>query len=186
MEKDLQEAVRILKSGGIILYPTDTIWGLGCDATNQEAVEKLFALKKRPDSKAMISLVDSVNSLSGWVRKIPSAAVQEFSLSKTPVTIVLDSPVGISGLLKATDGSSAFRIPQLEFTRLLCFHLGHPIVSTSPNISSSPSPRSFGDISEEIVSGVDYVCEYGRDLFGSRPSRIVKITNDNRIFVIRE
>lgn len=184
--KDLEKALDVLRSGGIILYPTDTIWGLGCDATNEKAVERLFKIKKRPDSKAMISLVESMESLSKWVEPIPEGALKELRKDgQRPLTIIYDSPAGISSLLKAEDGSAGFRITNHEFSNNLCKKLGRPLVSTSANFSGKASPSCFDEIDEEIKKGVDYACQTGRDTFCSVPSRIVKVSEDG-IIIIRE
>lgn len=182
---DLQEAVAVLRRGGIILYPTDTVWGLGCDATNDEAIERLFALKQRPSSKAMISLVDSVETLNEWLNFVPERAVEEIEATAEPLTVIFDSPAGLSSSLVAEDGSAAFRIPKLHFTRELCRVLGKPLVSTSVNVSGKPAASSFDEIDGEIIESVDYVCRYGRETKGGSPSRILKITDEGKVTVIR-
>lgn len=186
MEEDLMKALETLQRGGIILYPTDTIWGLGCDATNEEAVERLFRLKGRPSSKAMISLVDSIGSLRNWVSNIPEVALREIMVSKRPLTIVYPEVNGISVNLIADDGSAAFRIPQNEFTAELCRRLGHPLVSTSANFAGEPSPSSYDRIPENLKVMVDYTCQTGRGSAEASPSRIIKIEADGSVSVIRE
>lgn len=185
--KDLERALKVLKDGGIILYPTDTIWGLGCDASNEEAVERLFNLKKRSDAKAMISLVDSLETLQRWVKIVPVAALQEIrEANRRPLTIIYDSPIGLSPSLKASDGSAAFRITNHRFSKSLCFGLGLPLVSTSANISNEATPTSFGEISQDIIVGVDYVCQTDRTVKGSKPSRVLKVSNNGSKTIIRE
>lgn len=184
-DSDLAKALTTLRSGGLLLYPTDTIWGLGCDATDDDAVSRLFELKLRPEAKAMLSLVDSLDSLSRWVSDIPEVAVREILSSTSPLTVIYDSPKGISGLLKAPDGSAAFRITKEEFSSNLCRRFGKPVVSTSANISGQPYPAAFNAICEDIRSGIDYTCLYGRDKTAPKPSRILKISNDGVVSVIR-
>lgn len=186
IEDDLKQALEVLKKGGIILYPTDTIWGMGCDATDSKAVNRLFELKRRPSSKAMISLVSSVEDLSKWLHILPDCAIEEIRSTDRPLTIIYDKPKGVSNMLESDDGSCAFRIPQLQFTKDLCSRLGHPLVSTSANFSGDSSPLSFNDINQSVVHGVDYVCKFGRDLKGSMPSKIIKISNNGEKIIIRE
>lgn len=185
IDSDISNAVAVLKDGGLILYPTDTIWGIGCDATNEEAVARLFELKSRPGSKAMISLVDSLQTLASLVEFVPPEAVEEMSRSARPLTVILDSAHGISPDLIGDDGSAAFRIPKLEFTRRICAQLGAPLVSTSANVSGEPSAATFDGISDYILRGVDYICRYGRHSGESVPSRIIKVSNGGDITVIR-
>lgn len=184
-EQDIHKALTALRSGGIILYPTDTIWGIGCDATDTEAVQKIFNLKCRCPGKAMISLTDSLHTLEKWVESIPPAAEEAIKNAREPLTVIYPRPIGISDLLKAEDGSAAFRICGLEFTRELIRRLGHPLVSTSANISSEPSPAEFSLISKDVKEGVDYIVEHGRELSPSKPSRILKVNDSGDITVIR-
>ena len=186
IHNDLCMAVDTLCRGGIVLYPTDTIWGLGCDATDESAVRRLFELKHRPDSKAMISLVDSLPTLRRIVPRLPLVAEEEFLKANSPLTIIVDHASGIAESLKAEDGSAAFRIPLFHFTNELCRLLGRPLVSTSVNISGQAPARSFDDISEEMKEKVDYVCRFGRDLKSASPSRIIKIGDDGQIDIIRD
>lgn len=186
IEKDLQAAVEVLRKGGIIMYPTETIWGIGCDSGNSEAVKRVFQIKERSDAKAMISLVDSMDMLKIFLYELPPAAEKEISGSQRPVTVIFDTPKDVSPNLMAEDGSAAFRVTSLPFAQELCRRLGRPLVSTSANISGKPSPALFADIDDELISRVDYVCETGRDNPKGNPSRIIKITNAGRITVIRE
>lgn len=185
-KEDLRNAVSALRKGGIILYPTDTIWGIGCDATDADAVARIYALKQRADSKSMIALVDSPAMLDRWVRTVPDAAEMLMDVAVRPLTIIYDHPVGIAANLPADDGSIGFRVTSERFSRDLCRHLGHPVVSTSANISGKPSPRRFAEISREIMQGVDYVVRYGRDLpCDGRPSDIIKVSDSSEIKIIR-
>lgn len=186
-EADISRALEVLKSGGIILYPTDTIWGLGCDAANEDAVKRLYSLKRRADSKAMISLVDSLDTLCEWVETVPETALEEINKSgNRALTIIYDTPKGISNSLRAEDGSAAFRITRHKFSNTLCKLLGSPLVSTSANISGNPSPHSFMEIEEEIKAKADYICHEERNNINERASRILKIGNDGSVSVIRE
>lgn len=185
-EADLKEAVRVLKEGGIILYPTDTVWGIGCDARNHEAIEKIFKLKQREDSKSMLVLVGSEGMLQRTVKDIPDIAWQLIDVAVNPMTIIYDNPIGVAENLKAEDGSLGIRITSEKFSRMLCDRMRGPIVSTSANISGKPTPRTFSEISSEIKNGVDYVCKYRRnEKATSKPSNIIKITKGNIVKVIR-
>lgn len=185
-QADFDRALASLKSGGIVLYPTDTVWGIGCDATCQESVERIFAVKRRSDSKAMLSLVDSVGMLYRHVAPDAVKAAMKAIDSSRPTTVIYPDVKGLAAGLVAPDGSAGFRICAAEFAARLCRALGAPIVSTSANISGHPAPTRFSDISPEIVEAMDYVVEYGRDGGGDTPpSRIVKLNSDNSITVLR-
>lgn len=183
--EDIEKALSVLRKGGIILYPTDTVWGIGCDATDAEAVERIFRLKKRADSKAMLMLVGSEGQLQSYVETIPEAAWQLIDAAVNPLTIIYDRPRHIAPTLLAPDGSAGFRITGEKFSSALCCRLLHPLVSTSANISGKPSPHIFVEISDEIVKGVDYVVEYGRDMAPATPSNIIKVRDNNIIEVLR-
>lgn len=184
-KEDLNKALDILHKGGIILYPTDTIWGIGCDATNPEAVAKIYKLKQREDSKSMLSLVGSDAMLQQYVRDIPEVAWQLVETAVKPLTIIYDEPVGIAPNLRAEDGSAGFRITAEEFSKALCTRLRRPLVSTSANISGKKAPATFSEISADILNGVDYVCEHGRDYPGGKGSNIIKLTNSGVVTIIR-
>ena len=183
--EDLREAVEVLKKGGIILYPTDTIWGIGCDASNSEAVKRIFALKERADAKAMLSLVGSEGQLQRTVNDIPEVAWELIDAAVKPLTIIYDHPVGLAPELLAPDGSAGIRITSEPFSRALCERLRRPVVSTSANKSGQPSPASFSDISPEIIDGVDYVVRFKRDRKGGTASNIIKLGEAGRVKVIR-
>ena len=186
MKESLDKALEVLRKGGIILYPTDTVWGIGCDATNSEAVKKIYALKKRSDAKAMLMLVGSEGQLQQYVREIPDIAWQLIDTAVNPLTIIYDEPVNISPLLLAEDGSAGFRITSEYFSRNLCMRLHHPVVSTSANCSGKTTPICFSEIDPEIISGVDYVVEVKREVTENpSPSNIIKVGNDSVIKVIR-
>lgn len=185
---DIDNALAALKRGGVILYPTDTVWGLGCDATNAAAVERVYALKRRSDAKALICLLDSADSLSRWVSGVPDVAYELIAAAVDPLTVIYDGAYvpPIAPNLPADDGSLAVRIPSDDFCRELCRRLRKPLVSTSANISGHPAPASFADIDPELKQAVDYVCTSRRAQCGTRkPSTIIKLTEDARITVIR-
>lgn len=185
MNEDLKKAIDVLRNGGVILYPTDTIWGLGCDASNAKAVERIFKIKQRADSKSMLSLVASDGMLQQFVSEVPEAAWQLIDAAVNPLTIIYDNPKGIAENLLAEDGSAGFRITSEAYSRGLCQRLRRPVVSTSANISGKPSPKQFSDIDSEILNAVDYIAEYGRNNKESLPSNIIKVTDSNVITIIR-
>lgn len=184
---DIERACEALRRGGIILYPTDTVWGIGCDATNAEAVAKVYAIKHREDSKAVICLVDSMARLSRYVRDIPSVAWDIAELSTEPVTIIYDGAVGLAPNVIADDGSVAVRVTAEEFSRQLCYRFQKPIVSTSANISGQPAAQNFRDISPELIEAADYVCTARRqEKRPHRPSSIIRLRPDGQVTVIRK
>lgn len=184
-KEDIDAALKTLREGGVILYPTDTVWGLGCDAANPEAVAKIFKIKQREDSKSMLSLVASDGMLQQFVAQIPDAAWQLIDAAVNPLTIIYDNPRGIASNLLAEDGSAGFRITSEKYSQTLCQRLRHPLVSTSANISGKPSPKNFSEINKEILKAVDYIAEFGRDNSGSRPSNIIKVSDSGVINILR-
>ena len=186
-EDDIRNAVETMRRGGIILYPTDTVWGIGCDATNAEAVAKVYNIKHRDDSKALICLVDSESRLQRYVRDIPNVAWDIFELSVKPTTIVLDNAVNLAPNLIADDGSIAMRITREPFSKELVYRYQEAIVSTSANISGEPAAQNFCDISEEIINAVDYVCWTRRQEHKPHtPSSIIKLTANGEVTIIRK
>ena len=185
-EDDIRQAVEVLRRGGIILYPTDTIWGIGCDATNAEAVARVYALKQREDSKALICLVDSDARLQRYVRNVPDVAWDLMELATTPLTVVFDRGVNLAENLLAEDGSIAMRITREPFSKELCYRFQKPIVSTSANISGEPAPQNYRDISPDLLEAVDYVCWSRRQEHKPhQPSSIIKIKEDGEFTIIR-
>lgn len=183
---DLEQALSTLRRGGIILYPTDTVWGIGCDATNAEAVSKIYALKRREDSKSMLSLVDGEGMLQRYVADIPEVAWQLIDAACSPLTIVYSHPIGLAPNLLAADGSAGVRITSERFSRDLCRRLGRPIVSTSANFSGEKNATDFYSINPEIVAAVDYAVGYGRDLgLNAAPSAIISLGDGGVVKVIR-
>lgn len=185
--QDIAEAVRVVKGGGVILYPTDTIWGIGCDATNAEAVARVYAIKQRVDSKALICLLGSDASLNLYVGNVPEVAYDLIEFSEKPLTIIYDNGRNLAPNLLAEDGSVGIRVTKEEFSQTLCMRCKCALVSTSANISGQPSPASFKDISPELLEAVDYVCTSRRnEKPQSKPSSILKLSATNEIKIIRE
>lgn len=202
-KEDLQQALQVLRSGGIIVYPTDTVWGIGCDATNVEAVKRIYALKQREDSKSMLVLLDSAAKLNYYV-DVPEAAEMLLGVQNTdrfadgaqtdlqdeatkPMTIIYPNARHLAQNLIAEDGSIGIRITSEPFSQALCAQLKHPIVSTSANISGHPSARFFHEIEQAILEGADYVCLFRReDETPHQPSTIIKINVDNSFKIIRQ
>lgn len=186
-EDDIKKAIEVMRKGGIILYPTDTVWGIGCDATNAEAVAKVYALKRRDDSKALICLVDSDNRLQRYVRNVPDVAWQLIEAVEKPTTLILDGAVNLAPNLISEDGSIGIRITKEPFSHELCYRFQKAIVSTSANVSGEPAAQNYRDISQEILDGVDYVCESRRQEHKPHtPSSIIKLSADGEVKVIRK
>ncbi|MBN8623356.1 MAG: threonylcarbamoyl-AMP synthase [Flavobacteriales bacterium] len=182
----MEQIIQTLKSGGTILYPTDTIWGIGCDATNIDAIEKIFEIKKREKTKSMIILVESEKRLQDLV-DVPKMAWEIMDLSEKPVTIIYDHPKGLPKELLAEDGSIGIRLVKNDFLKKLISKLNKPLVSTSANFSGEKSPMKFLDISQEIVDAVDFVVEENQDKVSEYSgSSIIRVWSDGRIKVIRE
>lgn len=183
---DITNAVKVLREGGIILYPTDTVWGLGCDATNAAAVDKIYALKQRAESKALITLVGNVAMLERTVEGIPDVAYDLIELSERPITIVYDRGISVASNLLAEDGTLAVRVTREDFSRTLCNKFGRPLVSTSANISGTPTPACFADISPEVLDKVDYVCTSRRnEADKAKASTIMRINEAGEFKIIR-
>ena len=166
IKEDINNAVEVMRRGGIILYPTDTVWGIGCDATNAEAVARIYEIKKRDDSKAMICLVDSDVRMQRYVRDVPEVAWDILELATKPTTVILDNATNLAPNLIAEDGSIAMRITKEAFSKELCYRFQKPIVSTSVNISGEPAAQNFRDIAPELIEAADYVCFTRRQEIG--------------------
>ena len=175
-----------MRKGGVILYPTDTIWGIGCDATNEEAVKRVYNIKQRDDSKALICLVDSDARLQRYVRNVPEVAWQLIDCIEKPTTLILDNAVNLAPNLIAEDGSIGIRITKETFSKELCFRFQKAIVSTSANISGEPAAQNYRDIDPKIIEQVDYVCWTRRQEHQPHaPSRIIKLSADGIVKIIR-
>jgi L-threonylcarbamoyladenylate synthase len=185
-EQEVEKALQVLRSGGTILYPTDTVWGIGCDATNETAVRKIFEIKKREDSKSMIVLVADERDILQYVAA-PDLSVFDFIQEQTrPTTIIFENAIALPNNLVAEDGSIAIRIVRDEFCKHLIKRLRKPIVSTSANISGEPTPQTFSQISEAIRQQVDHVVQWRQeDESPALPSQIIKWNNDGTKTVIR-
>lgn len=201
--EDLQEALRVLREGGIIVYPTDTVWGIGCDATNEAAVAKIYALKQREDSKSMLVLLDSAAKLDYYV-DVPETTEMLLGVQSTdrytdrvqtelqdedskPLTLIYPNARHLAPNLIAEDGSIGIRITNEAFSKALCAQLKHPVVSTSANISGHPTAHFFHEIEEAILNGADYVCRFRReDETPHEPSSIIKLNADSTFVIIRE
>ena len=184
-EKDIEKSLEVLRSGGLILYPTDTVWGIGCDATNEKAVEKIYQLKKRSDEKAMIVLVSDERDIMQHVAAPDLSLFDHLNNTTKPTTVIYGSALGFADNLVAKDGSIAIRICKDEFCRHLLKRFKKPIVSTSANISGMPAPKNFKDISEEIKKGVDYVVLHRQnDETPAEPSSLIKWDN-GKVIVLR-
>ncbi len=183
---EINHCVDIMRKGGIILYPTDTVWGIGCDATNSEAVKKIYQLKQRSDSKSMIILVNNTAMLERFVDEVPDIAWELLDAVVDPTTIVFDHGIGLAPELLAEDGSIGVRMTQEAFSSALCRALRKPVVSTSANISGKPTARFYHEISEEILNGVDYVANYRReDDTPHKPSSVIKLSSSGEVKILR-
>jgi len=186
MYDEINNALEVLKRGGLILYPTDTVWGIGCDSTHPDAIERIYALKKRTDSKAMICLVHDFKMLNQFVEDVPEVAYDILRYAEKPTTIIYDDPIRVAENLIAEDNSLAIRVVQDDFCKKLIRKFRRPIVSTSANISGAKTPTEFKEISPEIIAGVDYVVNINRSKKSEKPSAIIKLKNDGSVTVIRK
>ena len=187
LEEEVARALAVLKSGGIILYPTDTVWGIGCDATNAAAVEKIYSLKKRSDSKSMLILTDKIDNVSKYAHRIPDIAWQLLEVADKPLTLILPEARGVAENLVPEEGTIGIRVPNHEFCRKLIYKLNRPLVSTSANVAGQSTPTTFSEISREIREGVDHVVNSAVE---GRPTRkasgIIQLGMGGEIKIIRE
>ena len=187
MHDDIKKALEVLKNGGIILYPTDTIWGIGCDATNENAVEKIYKIKKREDSKSMLVLMENPALLERYVDDVPEIAWDLVEVATTPLTVIYPNAKNLAINLVAEDGSIGIRFTKEAFTTQLLQRFRKPLVSTSANISGEKSPAFFDEISEDIKNQVDYIVGYRQnDITPAQPSSIIKLDAGGRIDIIRK
>lgn len=187
MTEDIKKACEVMSRGGVILYPTDTIWGIGCDATNEEAVRRVYEIKQRADSKAMLVLVDSAVKVDFYVQDVPEVAWDLIEVADKPLTIIYSGARNLAPNLLAEDGSVGIRVTGEEFSKRLCQQFRKAIVSTSANVSGQPSPQNFSEISEEIKAAVDYIVDYRREeTTQAKPSSIIKLDKGGVIKIIRQ
>jgi len=176
-----------MREGGVILYPTDTVWGLGCDATDDKAVRRIYEIKQRVDNKAMLVLVNSVAKLQGYVEEVPEMAYELIEMSRKPLTVIYDRGRNFAASLLGEDGSIGIRVTNEAFSHQLCLQFRRPVVSTSANVSGRPTPRNYSQIEREIIDAVDYVVKYRQDDASEpAPSSIIKLSAGNMITIIRE
>ena len=186
IEADIVQCLKVLSDGGLILYPTDTVWGIGCDATNAEAVKRVYQLKQRDDSKALIVLIDSADHLDHYVVDVPIIARELIDVAVKPLTIIYEGAYNLAPNVLGDEDSVGIRIPNDEFCHRLCERFGKPIVSTSANVSGEATAKTFGDIAPAIVQGVDYTVQYRRgDTTAHQPSNIILLARDGTFKIIR-
>lgn len=186
LKDEVAKALKIIQEGGIILYPTDTIWGIGCEATNTEAIKRIYQLKKRDEAKSMIILLDTENKLESYVKEVPPVAYELIEYAENPLTLVMPGAKNISPALISEDGSIGVRVAKHDFCQQLIQRLRKPLVSTSANISGQPSPQNFGEISSEIIDGVDYVVDLEQhDMARKKASTIMRLAPDGRFEFLR-
>jgi len=183
--EEIQHSLSVLRKGKTLLYPTDTVWGIGCDATNSSAVSKVYTIKKRSESKSLIILVNSLEMLSNYIKNIPTRALDVIKSSKKPTTIIYDNPKGLAKNCIAIDDTIAIRIVKNDFCKALIKEFGKPIVSTSANISGEQMPKSFSEIPTTILDSVDYIVNLHQNKIANMSSTILRITADDEIEVIR-
>lgn len=186
ISKEVHNAYEVIKNGGIILYPTDTVWGIGCDATNEDAVRKIYELKKRAESKSMIVLVNNDRLLYQVFKNIPQVAFDILDCAEKPTTLVLDHPQKVAKNIIAEDDSLGIRIVNEPFVYKLIERMKAPLVSTSANISGQPTPTQFSEIAPEIINGVDYVVQLQHDKVCKKSSTVIKLTNDAQVKILRK
>ncbi len=187
INSEVKQAVEVLRAGGVILYPTDTVWGLGCDATNEEAVRRVYEIKKRSDAKSMLVLVDSMARIQSYVDEIPDMAWDLVELSEKPLTIIYPEAKNLAKNLVAEDNSIGIRVTREAFSRTLCERFRKPIVSTSANVSGEPTPANYAQISDVIRDSVDYVVDFRREENElPAPSSIIKLDKGNVFKIIRQ
>ncbi|MBO4369917.1 MAG: threonylcarbamoyl-AMP synthase [Paludibacteraceae bacterium] len=184
---EVKKCVEVLRAGGVILYPTDTIWGVGCDATNSEAVKRIFEIKQRADSKSMIALVDTYARMEAYVEDVPDMAWDLIEVAEKPLTIIYPKGRNLAPAMLAEDGSVGIRITEETFSKALCAAFRRPIVSTSANFSGCPAPAFFREIDTKLCNMVDYVVDFRRgDTVKKQPSSIIKLEKNGTFVLIRE
>lgn len=185
-EDDIEKSLKVLENGGTLLYPTDTVWGIGCDATNTKAVEKIFRIKSRTEAKSLIVLIDHLDKLSTYIEKVPDITADLLASITNPVTIIYSNARKLAPNVIASDGTIAIRVVKDDFCAELIRRFGKPIVSTSANISGFDPPAIFNQVTDEIKEAVDYIVNYKQDYFsGSKPSTIIRLRDDGMYTIIR-
>ena len=185
MHEEVNRTLEVLKSGGVILYPTDTVWGIGCDASNPEAIERIYEIKKRHESKALLCLVSDFKMLNQFVESVPEVAYDIHKYANKPTTIIYDKPIRVAENLVAADDTLAIRVTSDPFCKNLIRKLRKPLVSTSANISGAPTAETYDAITDEIRAAVDYIVDWNRNNKKAKPSAIIKLSNDGAVKVIR-
>ncbi len=186
IEKEINNSLKVLREGGLLLYPTDTVWGIGCDATNEEAVKKVFELKKRSEAKSLITLASSVEMIEQYVAQVPPMAYELIEVNDAPMTIIYPEVEGLASNVIAEDGTAGIRVPLNDFCLRLIRKFGKPVVSTSANVSNGPTPKTFKEITETIVKGVDYCVDPSIDSSSThKASQIIKLGLDGTVKIIR-
>lgn len=184
---DLQKAIEVLQNGGLILYPTDTIWAIGCDATNAEAVKKVYDLKEQTQGQGLMVLVDNEVRINSYVQEVPEVAYDLIELSDKPISVIFSQGKNLANNVMGEDGSIGVRVTKENFSRSLCQRFRKPVVATSANIKGQPIPKSFEEISDEITGGVDYVVSFRQEEPGNPElSGIIKLGADGQVQVVRE
>jgi L-threonylcarbamoyladenylate synthase len=187
INEDIRKSLEALNTGGTLLYPTDTVWGIGCDATNYQAVDKIFRIKRRFGSKSLIVLLESFESLSAYVKKVPDITFDLLESIDNPVTIIYSNARNLAPNVIANDGTIGIRIVKETFCASLIRQFGRPIVSTSANVSGEPTPAMFSQVSEEVRESVDYIVKYKQDLYSpAKPSTIIRLYENGHYNIIRE
>jgi len=187
MKEEIKKTIEVLRAGGVILYPTDTVWGLGCDATNENAVKRIFEIKRRGDAKAMLVLIDNPAKLQSYVEEVPDIAWDLIEFTEKPLTIIYPQAKNLASNLIGKDKTIGIRVTKEAFSKQLCAQFRNPIVSTSANISGNVTPSNFSQISDEIKSAVDYVVNFRQeDRSNPTPSSIIKLGKGNLFQLIRE
>lgn len=184
--EDIKRAVEVMRQGGVILYPTDTVWGIGCDATNAQAVQKVYEIKRRQDTKSMLVLVDSDNRIQRYISDVPNVAWDVIELATSPLTIIFSGAKNLPDNLVSQDGTLGIRVTKEPFSNQLCYRMARPIVSTSANFSGEPTATCFDEIDEELKGMVDYVCTSRRNEKNGKPSGIIKLGPSGEVEVIRK
>ena len=185
VNEEVHNAYEVINNGGIILYPTDTVWGIGCDATNEEAIKKIYALKQREETKSMIVLMNGDRMLYNVFNEVPEVAWQILDVTDKPTTLILDNPRNVAKNIVAPDNTLGMRLVKEPFCYKLMERMKKPLVSTSANISGMPTPNSFKEIDHHILDGVDYIVNLHHDKVAAKPSTIIKLGNDLQVKVIR-